>query len=84
MQVTLYDWIGFSGVAMLLLAYGLSLSGKISKSSNIYICLNIIGASLACLASWLIHYLPFVLLEGVWAMVSIFALLKKILKHEPA
>jgi hypothetical protein len=83
MQLTFNDWIGFSGVAILLIAYGLNLSGKWSKTTTAYICLNIFGAGLACLASWLIHYFPFVLLEGVWTIVSVYALFKKLLQHEP-
>jgi hypothetical protein len=37
--------------------------------------MNIIGAGLACLASWLIHYFPFVILEATWMVVSVFALM---------
>jgi hypothetical protein len=41
-----------------------------------YPALNCIGAGLACYASWLIDYYPFVVLEGVWMLVSLFALLQ--------
>ena len=74
MQLNLNDWIGFTGVAILLLAFLLNLLKKISSGSLAYILLNIIGAGLACLTSWLIHYIPFVVLEGVWTLVSVFAL----------
>lgn len=69
------DWIGFIGVAMLLIAFLLNLSGKLDRSSIGYILLNLIGAGLACLASWMINYLPFVILEGTWTLVSLFALI---------
>ena len=75
MQLTLNDWIGFTGVAILLLAFLLNLLKKISSGSLSYILMNIVGAGLACLASWLIHYIPFVILEGVWTLVSVFALI---------
>ena len=75
MQLNLNDWIGFTGVAILLLAFLLNLLKKINSGSLAYILLNIIGAGLACLASWLIHYIPFVILEGVWTLVSAFALI---------
>jgi hypothetical protein len=65
------DGIGFTGVGILLLAFLLNLLGKISQTSFTYIGLNFLGASLACLASVLIHYLPFILLEGSWAIVSL-------------
>ena len=74
MQLNLNDWIGFTGVAILLLAFLLNLLKKISSNSLSYILMNIIGAGLACLASWLIHYIPFVILEGVWTLVSVLAL----------
>ncbi len=74
MQLTLSDWIGFIGVAILLIAFLLNLLKKISSGSLVYILLNIIGAGLSCLASWLIHYLPFVILEATWTVVSLFAL----------
>ena len=74
MQLTLSDWIGFIGVAILLIAFLLNLLKKISSESLVYILLNIIGAGLSCLASWLINYMPFVILEATWTVVSLFAL----------
>ena len=80
MQLTLSDWIGFIGVAILLIAFLLNLLKKISSGSLVYILLNIIGAGLSCLASWLIHYLPFVILEATWTLVSLFALVRYVRK----
>ncbi len=74
MTFTINDWIGFVGVAILLIAFLFNLLNKIEKSSLIYIVLNIVGAGMACLASWLINYIPFVILEATWAIVSVFAL----------
>jgi hypothetical protein len=76
MHLTINDWIGFVGVTILLLAFLLNLAGKISKDGLPYIVLNIAGAGLACLASYLINYLPFVILEGTWAFVSVIALIR--------
>lgn len=70
------DWIGFVGVFQILLAYMLNIFGKLEKKDLTFILLNLIGASLACLASILMKYMPFILLEGVWALVSLIALLK--------
>ena len=74
MQLNINDWIGFIGVAILLLAFLLNLAKKIPANSPPYIIMNIVGAGMACAASWLIHYIPFVILEGVWTLVSILAL----------
>ena len=74
------DWIGFFGVFLILLAYFLQ-TIRIIESTNIYyILLNLIGAILACCASILLLYIPFIILEGVWAIVSLFSLLKVLRK----
>ena len=74
--MNLIDWIGFIGVFQILLAYVLNVSGKLNKDDLIFIVLNLFGAGLACLASVLMQYIPFIILEGTWAMVSLIALLK--------
>jgi len=70
------DWIGFIGVFQILLAYILNVSGKLDKGDLAFILLNIIGASMACLASILMNYFPFIILEGVWTIVSLISLIK--------
>ena len=74
MQLSVNDYIGFAGVLMLLIAYLLNLAGKLLKDGLPYILMNIVGAGLACTASYLIHYIPFVVLEGTWTVVSLAAL----------
>jgi hypothetical protein len=81
MQFNINDYIGFAGVFILLIAFLLNLSGKISKDGLIYTLMNVIGAGLACLASWLIHYIPFVILEATWTIVSLIALINNFLKR---
>jgi len=76
MHFNINDLLGFIGVAILLAAFLLNLLGKISKDRLTYILMNAIGGGLACLASYLINYLPFVILEGTWMLVSIIALVK--------
>ncbi|SFZ91523.1 hypothetical protein SAMN05428642_102115 [Flaviramulus basaltis] len=74
--MTSTDWIGFLGVFQILLAYVLNVSGKVSNKHLVFILLNLIGASMACLASIFLNYWPFIVLESVWALVSLFALIK--------
>lgn len=71
------DWLGFIGVFLILMAYVLNISNKTSKDTYSFIILNLVGAALACIASVLLKYMPFVILEGVWAFISLVALLKK-------
>ena len=67
---------GSLGVAILLLAFVLNILKIIKTQSLSYLLLNFIGAGIACFASWLIPYFPFVILEGVWAVVSLVSLVK--------
>lgn len=80
--MNLIDWIGSVGVFMILLAYFLNVMGKVNTSSYAFILLNLVGAILACMASVLIQYLPFVILEGTWAAVSLLALVRFMRKHQ--
>ena len=67
---------GSLGVAILLLAFLLNMLKIIKTDSLSYLLLNFIGAGIACFASWLIPYFPFVILEGVWAIVSLVSLVR--------
>ncbi len=70
------DWLGFIGVFLILLAYILNILDIITNKNLYFILLNFIGASLACLASILLKYVPFIILEGVWAIISLISLIK--------
>jgi hypothetical protein len=72
----LNDWIGTVGVMLILMAYFLSTFRLISSQHFIFFILNSVGAALACLASFLIHYWPFVVLEGTWTLVSVVGLVR--------
>ncbi len=69
------DWIGIIGVGLILFAYFASAFNFISSKSKTYFLLNSIGAGIACYASYLIDYWPFVILEGTWMLVSLIALI---------
>jgi hypothetical protein len=75
------DWIGTTGVSILLIAYFLNLSKKIAGDGIPYITLNLIGAALAWLASALLNYWPFIILEAVWTIASLIILIQKLLKR---
>ncbi len=70
------DIIGSVGVGLILLAYFFNIFTLIKKDGKLFFAFNIIGASLACYASYLIHYTPFIILEAVWIIVSIAGLIK--------
>jgi hypothetical protein len=68
--------IGSIGVALLLAAFVLNLAKRVSTGSPSYTLLNLAGASLACYSSYLIDFVPFVVLEGVWALAALAALVR--------
>ena len=74
--MTYNDIIGTMGVALILLAYFLNTTQLIQINGRLFYVLNMIGAALACYASYLISYWPFVILEGTWTLVSIYGLMK--------
>ena len=74
MMMNFTDWIGFLGVFQILLAYVLNALGKTSNKSLIFILLNFVGATMACMASVLLNYWPFIILEGIWSLVSLYSL----------
>jgi hypothetical protein len=78
--MNLTDWLGTIGVLQILLAYFLNVIGKVSSKSLAFILLNLIGASMACFASVLLKYWPFIVLEGVWALVSLYSFINYLSK----
>jgi hypothetical protein len=64
------------GVALILVAFVLNLSGGLERDRPAYLWLNLVGAGLACLASALILFVPFIVLEGVWALAALVGLLR--------
>jgi hypothetical protein len=61
---------GTIGVSLLLIAFALNLANKITVNSRSYLFLNLIGAGLAGISSYLIAFWPFVVLEGVWTIAT--------------
>lgn len=72
------ETIGVNGVGLILVAYFCNIFSLIPKDGKLFFAMNIIGAGLACYASYLIAYWPFVILEGTWCLVSIVGLIKRV------
>jgi hypothetical protein len=70
--------VGSIGVSLLLLAFFMNLFKLLRADGHPYIVLNLFGGSLACLSSWMIGFMPFVVLEGTWAVVAAVAFAKKL------
>ena len=72
--ITPADWLGATGVAILLIAFVLNLAGRLSAAGRPYQAMNFLGAGLACAAAAMIPFVPFVVLEGTWSLVALVAL----------
>jgi hypothetical protein len=78
MIMSVSDSLGTVGVSLLLVAFLLILFKKIRVDSVGYILLNMVGAALCGVSAYLISFYPFVVLEGVWVLVSLYALFKNV------
>lgn len=74
--MTLADYIGTVGVTILLIAFFLNLTKKLSQDSPTYMLLNFSGALVALISVAMLPYWPFIVLEGVWMLVSLNALIQ--------
>lgn len=72
-------WLGFAGVALLLVAFLLNLARVLRSDGYLYMTLNLLGAALACYSSYLIRFVPFIILEGVWAAVALAAIARTLI-----
>ena len=63
-------WLGTAGVACLLVAFFLNLFGFLGTEKRSYLLLNLFGAGLSAWASWMIQFIPFVVLEITWMVVA--------------
>jgi len=77
-MITFSTLVGTVGVGILLFAFFLVTFRLIGQNGKLYSSLNIVGALLACYASVLIDYIPFVVLEGAWAAVACVGLAKAV------
>lgn len=76
--------IGFLGVALLLIAFLLNQFRLLRSDGYLYLGFNFVGAGLACYSSYLISFMPFVVLEGVWAIVALAAIARALLVETKA
>ncbi len=74
-------WIGSIGVSLLLLAFFLNLFRFLRADAYPYLIMNVAGGGLSCLSSLQIDFIPFVVLEGTWALVAAAALTKAIRRN---
>lgn len=74
--LTYVDLVNTAGVSMILLAFFLQTFRLLKSDTVVFYLLNFFGAGLACYGSWLLKVIPFVVLEGTWAIVALVGLLR--------
>ncbi len=71
--------LGSLGVSLLLVAYAGG-SSRLLPDRRVLAGMNVLGASLACIASALLGFLPFVILEAAWVLAAFVDLRRHIVR----
>lgn len=69
-----YEIVGLSGVALMLLAYGLLMSGRMGSDRAAFHGLNLAGALMVLYSLMFDFNLPTVVIELAWSGVAIYGL----------
>jgi hypothetical protein len=69
--------VQFLGAVAVLAAFAFSQVGALDQRGRAYLALNLVGASVVAVDAWLGAEWGFLLLEGVWALVSAWSLTRR-------
>ena len=64
------------GALCILCAYAAAQFGTLNQRSRVYLALNLVGSGVLTLLAWREKQWGFLLLEGVWALVSLWGLVR--------
>ncbi|NQZ75752.1 MAG: hypothetical protein HRT61_06510 [Ekhidna sp.] len=70
------ELIGWLGAGCLLLGFALNIFQKIQAESNVYLLLNLIGSLLLLYNAFINGAFPFVAVNFVWVVFSVFKLIQ--------
>jgi hypothetical protein len=73
---TMGQIIQIAGALLILSAYAAAQFGGLNQHSRAYLILNLIGAAVLAVLAWEAAQWGFVLLEGVWSLVSLWGLIQ--------
>jgi hypothetical protein len=64
------------GALLILVAFAAAQFGSLNQRSRVYLVLNLVGSAVLTLLAWREEQWGFLLLEGVWALVSLGGLVR--------
>jgi len=74
--MSLPDLLGLGGSIAIALAYFANLQGLVKTEGWLYSLLNFVGASLILVSLYWTWNLPAAIMEGFWALISLYGLIR--------
>jgi hypothetical protein len=78
-----YQLVQIAGSLLILTAFAASQAGRLPIDSQLYLVLNFVGSAVLAVLAWIDQQWGFLLLEGVWALVSLYSLVQLIRGRTP-
>ena len=72
-----------AGALLILAAFAAAQFGRLDQHSRTYLVLNLVGSAILGVLAYVDSQWGFLLLEGVWAAVSLWSLVEVSRGHEP-
>ena len=79
--MSVYDWIGLVGVALMLAAYGLTVAGRLDVQAPAALAGNLAGAVLVLVSLTHDFNLSAAVIEGAWALIAAGGLLRWLVRR---
>ena len=78
------QWLQIGGAILILVAFILGQTNRLAPTAYPYLLLNLLGAGILAVLAFQAQRWGFVLLEGVWTLVSLLGLVGRLLGRGPA